>query len=188
MIRKPTAHAVPLADHRTAIHEFAAAASRLDTQTWLRHPGPSRWSPAQITEHVALYIGAFTADAGGRAHMVEAFGPWKRFVARTLFLRRVLRTGEFPHSAIAPRETRPSSSPQQQADALAALDRAVSDLEVTVGAHPDAEHCQITHPYFGRLPLPTALRLLELHARHHLGQLPRRSAPKGHDTVAGPRQ
>ncbi len=182
MSRKPAAHAVPLADHRKAIREYSAAASRLDTQTWLRPLGPSRWSPALITEHVALAIGAFTADAAGRAHMAEVFGPWKRFVARTLFLRRLLRTGEFPNRAIAPRETRPSSSPPQQADALAALDRAVSDLEVTIGAHPNADRCEITHPYFGRLPLPTALRLLELHARHHLGQLPRRSAPRASDS------
>lgn len=179
MSRKPAAHAVPLADHRKAIREFMAAASRLDTQTWLRPIGPSRWSPALITEHVSLAIGAFTADAAGRAHMAQVFGPWKRFVARTLFLRRLLRTGQFPDRAIAPRETTPSSSPQQQSEALAALDRAVSDLEVTIAAHPSAARCEITHPYFGRLPLPTALRLLELHARHHLGQLPRRPAARG---------
>jgi hypothetical protein len=179
MSKKPSAHAVPLADHRKAIREFSAAAARLDTQSWLRPIGPSRWSPALITEHVSLAIGAFTSDAAGRAHMAEVFGPWKRFVARTLFLRRLLRTGEFPERAIAPRETTPSSSPQQQADALAALDRAVSDLEVTIAAHPNPDGCEITHPYFGRLPLPTALRLLELHARHHLGQLPRRSAARG---------
>ncbi len=181
MSRKPSAHAVPLADHRTAIREYSAAASRLDTQTWLRPLGPSRWSPALITEHVTLAIGAFTADAAGRAHMAEVFGPWKRFVARMLFLRRLLRTGEFPKGAIAPRETTPSSAPQQQADALTALERAVSDLEVTIGAHPNTDRCEITHPYFGRLPLPTALRLLELHARHHLGQLPRRAAPPGNE-------
>jgi hypothetical protein len=184
MTKKPVAHAVALADHRAAIREFAAAASRLDTQSWLRPVGPARWSPALITEHVALSIGAFTADAAGRAHMAVVLGPWKRFVARTIFMRRMLRTGEFPQGARAPRETRPSSSPQQQGDALAALDRAVSDLEITIGAHPDAARCQITHPYFGRIALPVALRLLELHARHHLGQLPRRSAPRGNDTPA----
>jgi hypothetical protein len=185
MSRKPTAHAVPLADHRTAIREYSAAASRLDTQTWLRPLGPSRWSPALITEHVTLAIGAFTDDAAGRAHMAEIFGPWKRFVARTLFLRRLLRTGEFPRGAVAPRETRPSSSPRQQAEALAALDRAVSDLEITIAAHPDAARCQITHPYFGRLPLPISLHLLELHARHHLGQLPRRVVPRSPDSATG---
>jgi hypothetical protein len=178
MVRKTMAHSAPLADHRAAVREFASAAARLDTQSWLRPIGPQRWSPAMITEHVALAIGAFTADAAGRAHMAVVLGPWKRFVARSLYLRRLLRTGEFPQNARAPRETTPSTSPQQQTEALTALDRAVSDLEVTIGAHPNPDQCQITHPYFGRLPLVTALRLLELHARHHLGQLPRRSAAR----------
>lgn len=172
------AYSAPLADHRAAVREYAAAANRLDTQAWLRPLGPDRWSPAMITEHLALSIGAFTDDAAGRAHMAEVFGPWKRFVARTIYLRRLLRTGEFPGNARAPRETRPSTSPKPMTEALSALDRAVSDLEVTIGAHPHPESCQITHPYFGRLPLVTALRLLELHTRHHLGQLPRRSAPR----------
>ncbi len=182
MSKKATPQAVPLADHRAAVREYAAAAGRLDTQAWLRPLGQNRWSPALITEHLMLSIGAFTADAAGRAHMAVILGPWKRFVARTIFLRRMLKTGEFPAGARAPRETRPSSSPQPQAEALAALDRAVTDLEITVNAHPDPAHCQITHPYFGRLPLPMSIRLLELHARHHLGQLPRRTVAKGDST------
>ena len=176
MAKASMAHTAPLADHRAAVREFLSAAGRLDSQLWLRPVGPNRWSPALITEHVALAIGAFTADAAGRAHMAQVFGPWRRFVARTMYLRRLLRTGEFPPRARAPRETTPSSTPRQQVDALAALDRAVSDLEVTIGAHPHPDDCQITHPYFGRLPLVTALRLLALHARHHLGQIPRRAA------------
>jgi DinB superfamily len=162
-----------LAEHRAAVGEFADAAARLDTSAWLRPLGPGRWSPALITEHVALGIESFTDDAAGRAHMVARLNAWKRFVARTIFLKRVLKTGHFPDGLKSPREFHPSLTPHAQPDAIENLNRTVATLETTLAAHPDPSRCKVTHPYFGALPLTTALRLLALHARHHLAQLPR---------------
>ena len=163
-----------LAEHRAAVHDFAGAITRLDAGTWLRPLGPQRWSPALITEHVTLGIESFTDDAAGRAPMAVRLNAWKRFVARTVFLRRVLRTGVFPSGLRSPREMRPSLTPHEQAEALENLNLAVSTLETTLSAHPDPDRCRLTHPYFGSLPLTTALQLLTLHARHHLGQIPHR--------------
>jgi hypothetical protein len=163
-----------LAEHRAAVREFAGAVGRLDTATWLRPIGPHKWSPALITEHVTLGIETFIDDTAGRAHLVVQLNAWKRLVARTVFLRRILKTGVFPHGVRAPRETLPSSTPHSQTEALENLDRAVATLETTLSAHPDPGRCRVTHPYFGSLPLTTSLRLLALHARHHLHQIPRR--------------
>jgi hypothetical protein len=167
-------HEPYLAEHRAVVHEFALAVRQLDSGTWLRPIAPQKWSPALITEHVTLGIEAFTDDAAGRAHMALKLNAWKRFVARMMYLRRVLRTGVFPPHVPSPRETRPSSTPHAQSDAVENLERAARTLETTLRAHPDPARCRLTHPYFGRLPLITALRLLTLHARHHLAQLPRR--------------
>jgi hypothetical protein len=167
-------HEPYLAEHRAAVHDFARAAAQMDSAVWFKPIAPEKWSPALITEHVTLAIEAFTDDAAGRAHMALRLTAWKRFAARMLYLRRVLRTGVFPPRIRAPRETRPSPTPHSQRQAIENLELAARTLETILAAHPDPARCRLTHPYFGALPLVTALQLLTLHARHHLAQLPRR--------------
>jgi hypothetical protein len=167
-------HEQYLAEHREAVRDFARAAIQMDSVVWFRPIAPEKWSPALITEHVTLAIEAFTDDAAGRAHMALRLTAWKRFAARVIFLRRILQTGVFPPHVRAPRETRPSTTPHSQREAIENLERAARTLESVLAAHPDPTRCRLTHPYFGALPLPIALRLLTLHARHHLAQLPQR--------------
>ena len=167
-------HEPYLAEHRAAVRDFARVVGQLDSAVWFKPIAHEKWSPALITEHVTLAIEAFTDDAAGRAHMAPRLNAWKRFAARTIYLGRILRTGAFPPHIRAPRETRPSSTPHSQPEAIANLELATQTLETTLAAHPDPARCRLTHPYFGALPLPTALRLLTLHAQHHLAQLPRR--------------
>jgi hypothetical protein len=157
---------------------LARAAGRLDSAAWLKPVAPGKWSPALITEHVTLSIVAFNDDAAGRAHMALKLSRWRRFVIRVLYLGRVLRTGQFPPGVRAPRETLPGTTPRRQRDAVEELETASRTLDATLAAHPAPEHCRLTHPYFGRLPLITALRLLTAHTRHHLAQLPQPS-PEG---------
>lgn len=161
-----------LADHRAAIDEYVRAASALDSGAWLRPLGPHRWSPALITEHLRLSLEAMTDDAAGRTHMALRMNAWGRFLARRLFLPRLLRTGVFPAGARAPRETVPGPTPHPQDEALADLSQAAATLESTITSHPDPTRCRLTHPYFGKLALKTSLTLLAMHARHHLAQLP----------------
>jgi hypothetical protein len=168
-------HELFLAEHRAAVQEFARAAGEMDSAAWFKPIGHEKWSPALITEHVTLSIEAFTDDAAGRAHMAVRLNAWQRYAARVMYLPRILRTGTFPPSVRAPRETRPSSTPHSQRQAIESLELATQTLETTLAAHPNPVSCKLTHPYFGALPLTTALRLLTLHARHHLAQLPRRA-------------
>jgi DinB superfamily len=170
--RPVLAHAPYLAEHTAAVKDFTRAVEQLDSATWFKALGPDKWSPALVTEHVTLSIEAFTDDAAGRAHMAVRTNAWRRFVLRTLFLRRLLKEGTFPPGVRAPRETRPSPTPRAQREAIEYLQRAAGILEATLAAHPAPERCQITHPFFGPLPLITSLRLLTLHTRHHLAQLP----------------
>jgi len=162
-----------LVEHREAVRDFTLAAGQMDSTAWFKPVGHEKWSPALITEHVTLAIEAFTDDAAGRAHMAMRLNAWTRLAARAVYLRRVLRTGVFPPGIRAPRETWPSSTPRAQGEAIENLVRATQILETILAAHPNPARCRLTHPYFGALPLATALRLLTLHARHHLAQLPR---------------
>lgn len=167
--------AIPLANHRTAVHEYCALAARLPADVWLWPVAPGKWSPAQITQHVTLAIETFTDEFAGRAGMALKLTVWRRFVLRTFLLPRLLSSGRFPASIKAPREIRPSTTPATQADALERLKQASSALDAIATAAPSSRSRRLTHPYFGRVPALTAVRLLELHTRHHLSQLPHRA-------------
>lgn len=175
-MQKPKPHEPYLAEHHAAVQDLARAAEQLDLAAWLKPVSPEKWSPALITEHVRLSIIAFNDDAAGRAHMAVRLTGWKRFMLRVAIMPRVLQTGQFPTGARAPRETVPSPTPRTQRDAIEDLELAARTLHSTLAVHPDPRSCRLTHPYFGQLPLITALRLLTLHTRHHLAQFPRRPA------------
>ncbi len=172
---KPSPLAIPLANHRAAVREYAALARRLPADLWLHPPAPAKWSPAQITEHVALGIEIFTDDLAGRPGLTPRLSPWKQFLPRIFLMPRVLRSGQLPAGANAPRLLRPSTTPLTQDDALRRLEVAVATLEATAAAIPNTGATRLTHPAFGRVPVLAALRLLELHVRHHFAQLPRRA-------------
>jgi DinB family protein len=171
--RDQTRLATASADHRAAIREYVAAAARIPTSVWVQPPGPGKWSPAQVTEHVALAIESMREEARGAAPLPVRVPAWRRMMIRLQFLPGILRQGTFPEGARAPREIRPSNTPVLQADALERLTRAASDLEKTVLSPATPAPRYLTHPYFGRLSIVRAVRFLEVHARHHLGQLPR---------------
>src|SRR5258708_2969795 len=43
-----------IADNRAAVEEFVAAARGVDAASWNRPRAEGKWSPAQVTEHLAI--------------------------------------------------------------------------------------------------------------------------------------
>lgn len=162
-----------LADHRAAVNEFAGAVGRLSSPVWVQPSSTGKWSPAQLTEHVRLAIETLVSEAQGGPPLPVRVAGWQAASFRIFLLPRLLRSGKFPPNVRAPREFRPSNIPQLQADALEGLRRAVVNLERALSKQETAIPPRLTHPYFGRLKVLDTVRLLELHARHHMGQLPR---------------
>jgi hypothetical protein len=169
--REQTRLATASADHRAAIREYLAAAARIPTSVWVQPPEPGKWSPAQVTEHVALAIESMRDEARGAAPLPIRVPVWRRVMIRLQFLPGILRQGTFPEGARSPREIRPSNTPALQPDLLERLTRAASDLEKAVLSPAKDPPRYLTHPYFGRLSTLRAVRFLEMHARHHLRQL-----------------
>ena len=161
------------ADHQ-AVGDFTAAARSVPPAQWALPRAPGKWSPGQVTEHVALtyeqsrrmLLGTFTGRAQPRL---------MQLLARWIFLPLLFKRGDFGKGgARGPRFIEPSGSPAAPDVLLARLERAVSDLENDLLTASAARRTRVDHPIFGRMPLADLLRFLMMHTQHHQPQL---SAP-----------
>jgi hypothetical protein len=162
---------VVITDDRHEVGAFVDAARRVPPAQWTVPRAAGKWSPGQVTEHVALtyeqsrrmLLGTFTGP-------VE---PWFRQVlARWLFLRPMFKRGDYGKgAALAPDFIAPSGSPAPTADLLARLEAAVRDLETDLTAASNGGRMHLDHPIFGRLGLADLLRFVMLHTQHHRPQL-----------------
>lgn len=96
---------------------------------------------------------------------------WQRFFARVVVVPRIL-AGKFPKRAPAPRESRPAGGAATPAEGARILRESATKFERRLAEARAAGPARVTHPYFGRLEARTILRILSVHARHHLAQLP----------------
>jgi hypothetical protein len=121
-----------------------------------------------VVEHLALAYEVNRAVLHGTAP-----GPapprFVRPLIRRLLLKPVLRRGRFIPGSKSPRVFRPGPTPAAPPILLGRLQTAVDGFETDAAA---AGVSSIDHPFFGRLPLTDFVRLQEIHARHHRGQLP----------------
>ena len=155
---------------RQAVGAFVAAARRVPPTQWALPRAVGKWSPGQVTEHVALayeqsrrmLLGTFTGPVQ----------PWVlQLLARWIFLRLMFKRGDFGKAAVAPEFIQPGESPAPSADLLARLETAMRDLETDLTAASDDRRTHLDHPIFGRLPLADLLRFLMIHTQHHQPQL-----------------
>lgn len=160
-----------IAGNADASRRFAAAVERMPPGAWATPIAAGKWTPAQITEHVAI---AF--EVAGRALRGESGIPGLprivRPLVRSLFLRRVLKTKAFPRNAKGPKVFAPSASPPPAPQVIERLRRAESELEAAVNALRNEGRSTIEHPAFGRISVEEYLELNAIHTRHHMAQLP----------------
>ena len=162
---------VVIASHRRAVGAFVDAARAVPPSQWATPRAPGKWSPGQVTEHVALAYeqsgrmlhGSFTGPAK----------PWyQQLLARWLGLPSLLKRGDFGKGPFqAPDFIRPSASPGSSVALLARLEAAAHDLEATLAEASDSRRVSVDHPVFGRLPLADLVRFLVVHTNHHRPQL-----------------
>jgi hypothetical protein len=159
-----------LEDNRRAVSAFITAAQAVPQSAWSTPRAPGKWSPAQVTEHVAIAYevsrsilnGQYTGGAPPRV---------LRPIIRTLFLRPVLKSGRFTRRGRAPAAFEPSTSPGNVADVTARVNNAAGAFQRDVAAAAAAGRGVLDHPFFGRIALADYARLQAIHTRHHAQQL-----------------
>jgi hypothetical protein len=158
-------------EHRRAVEACAAAIRTVAVEDWETAPGPKKWSPAQIAEHLALSYDPLISELDGGPGMRIVVPWWKRRILRWRFLSRIL-AGTFPPGVPAPREIRPATTaPSPGAGAQRLKECAGVFVDRFARAHA-AGRARVTHPYLGTLADAVALRFLTSHTHHHRRQLP----------------
>lgn len=159
-------------EHRRAIGGFVAQVDRLEESAWLRRPAPDKWCPGQIAEHVLLTYDALLRELDGGVGMRARGSWWRRLILRRRLLPALLKEGRFPPGAPAVREIRPGESPRPREVVVAELRERAARFEERLARAFAAGGGRLTHPFFGTLPAPDALRFVAVHTEHHRGQVP----------------
>ena len=161
-----------LAANRAAVDDLLAAAEH-SGHAWTTPRAAGKWAPAQVVEHVARSLEEGANVVAGKPSKLPSLPGFVRPVAGW-FLRRVVRTGNFP-KAKTNRPMNPAAStpsvPATPADARARLHAAFAMFErecrVRVAAGRPVES-----PAFGVVSVEDYARFTELHTRHHTKQIP----------------
>ena len=161
-----------LAANRAAVDDLLAAAERAGAH-WTTPRAPGKWSPAQVVEHVVRSLEAAGNVVAGKPSKLPSLPGFVRPLAGW-FLRRVVRTGNFPkaktNKALNPAGSAPVV-PTTPADARARLDAAFAVFERECKARVAAGR-PVESPAFGVVSVEDYARFTELHTRHHTKQIP----------------
>ncbi len=171
-----------IASNRRAVGAFVHAALAFSPAQWTTPRAPGKWSPGQVTEHVALTYEQSRRMLDGT--FAGPAKPWyQQLLARWLGLPQLFKRGDFGKGPFqAPDFIQPSASPPPAGVLLARLEAAVHTLEENLAAATDTREVTVAHPIFGRLPLQDLVHFLSIHTNHHLPQLSAVSSPgRGHD-------
>jgi hypothetical protein len=159
------------AAHGEALGQFVAAARRVPAERWSAPLAPGKWSPAEVTAHLAEGYQVLNLELAGGGGMRLVGRPLQRWILRYTLLPRLLSSGRFPARARAPAETRPRQVEARPEEGILALTRAAERFIGTLAARAPVERVRLTHAYFGPLDIRQALRLCEVHTCHHARQL-----------------
>ncbi len=168
----PEAFARAAADHRDAIEAVAAALEAVDPAVWRVPARLGKWAPAEIAQHLILAYDPPLSELSGGAGFVLRIPWWKRRLLRWRFLGGIIRRGDFPKGAPAPREIRPRGDAPGQEEGAGRLRENAGVFGRRLAEAHAAGRVRLTHPYFGRLTPGQILKLLAAHAHHHRKQLP----------------
>jgi hypothetical protein len=159
-----------IADNRRAIEAFIAGARAVPSAAWLRPRAPGKWSPAQVTEHIAIAYEVARAVVEG-TYSGRAAPRIVRLVIRAIGFNPIVRSGRFRRGTKAPAIFQPTESPASVGDLTGRLEAAAGGFVAAVEAAARQGQAVVDHPFFGRVALPDYTRLQAIHTRHHHEQL-----------------
>ncbi len=161
-----------IANNRQAVTDLLTTVGAVTSSEWSRPIAPGKWSPGQVTEHVAV-----TYEVGRTILHGDSSGLTVprvvRPLIRVLFLNSVLKKGRFGRPAKTPKPFEPAASPALPEIVTARLQAAAAALEEDIERVAGSGQATLDHPFFGKIPLADYLQFQAIHTRHHHAQLAR---------------
>ncbi len=144
----------------------------IPSDRWTTPRAPGKWSPAQVVEHVTKSYEGHRDMAAGRvpAGNVSVVKQW---IARTIFLPKMFKLGDFPgnRQLKSPEFIVPSDQPALKQELLTRFETAAKGLEVDLQRLEAEGKDRVMHPFFGPLKPADFLHFVAIHARHHEPQI-----------------
>jgi uncharacterized damage-inducible protein DinB len=159
------------ADHRAAIQQFVMTVQQLPPESWSRPLAPGKWTPAEVTSHLAESYRILRTELAGGQGMALRLPRLQRWLLRHTMLPRILQVGLFPAGARAPKKTRPREVEQDASTALTILTGEADAFLQDLTTRASSGRVLLTHAYFGPMSARHSLRLAAVHTRHHARQL-----------------
>jgi DinB superfamily len=159
------------ADHSAAIQQFAMTVVQLPPDSWGRPLAPGKWSPAEVTSHLAESYRILRIELAGGQGMALRLPRFQCWLLRHTILPRILRTGLFPTGARAPREIRPREVMKDPSAALEVLTAEANAFMEDLTTRASSRRVHLTHAYFGSMSARQSLQMVAVHTRHHAHQL-----------------
>lgn len=164
-----TTVAEALQQNRAAVEEFLSTAAG-SSGHWATPRAPKKWSPAQVTEHVARALEQSGYGIAGKPTLFPVFPRMLRPIMRGVFFNRMVKTGHFPGGAKTNKPMDPDTGPATVAEARARLQGALAVLEAASRARGPQDQLVDTGT-FGKVDLADYLVFQAHHTRHHRPQL-----------------
>jgi hypothetical protein len=159
-----------IAANRDAAKKFLATARNVAKEKWAAPIAPGKWSPAQITEHVALSTEVALKAIKGDKSMGSIPG-FLRFIPRKLGFDPSIKKGRFPEKQRGPAIFKPSDGHANYEISAARFERAVSNLESHARELAKVGTTAFEHSFFGRVAVADYVKFNALHSEHHERQL-----------------
>ncbi|KPK65027.1 MAG: hypothetical protein AMS21_05870 [Gemmatimonas sp. SG8_38_2] len=153
---------------QSAVEDFMSALDDCG-DAWAVPIRPGKWTPSQISEHVARSLEESGKDMLGQRSKLPQLPAPVRFLARHLGFKRVLKNKAIPAGAKANRALSPLEGPLTPS---AGQDRLRSAWLQFEQAWEQLDGPARSH-LFGTVPAADYVRFQEIHTRHHQAQLPR---------------
>lgn len=155
--------------HREITAAILARARAIPADRWTVPRAPGKWSPAQVVEHITKsYEGHRKLTQG----VVTGKSGIKEWVARTFFLPRLFKAGDFTQDGLkSPKFIVPNDVPASASELLPRLEAAAAGLETDLRAAAAKGQAKVTHTFFGPLSLADMLHFVVIHTRHHERQI-----------------
>jgi hypothetical protein len=156
-------------DSRVALDELLATAEMAGA-SWTIPRAPGKWSPQQVTEHVARTFDEAANLVGGRPAKFPSMPFFVRPIFRGVFFNKAVRTGVFP-SAKTFKAFNPESGPDDPAAARERLVAAHQKYQDECAACA-ASDGTVNSSVFGAVSVADYMRFTTMHTRHHQKQIP----------------
>jgi hypothetical protein len=153
---------------RAAVSEMVATAERA-AATFTTPRAPGKWSPSQVTEHVARALEESANQVRDLPSKLPTLPALARPLIRVLFFNRVVRGAPFRNARTNP-PMDPERGPGTPAEARARLEGALEGFEHACRERTAAT--RVRSATFGPVTVPDLVRFQAAHTRHHTKQIP----------------